>query len=168
MADWSVLPPHREIQTSLPSAEYSGWTARLTALVGGRPEALATFSTAFGLDRSDISQTETDSARSLSGFCGESAHRFLDFGWVLTNRLPGTCLISWTTFQLYSLYLAFFLSSDAVSWRHRSAQPACRAWYRPQRSCWKRWPPPGSSAWKHPSRRHAGTWPIRWSSSSGS
>src|SRR5574343_726686 len=123
MADWSVLPPHREIQTSLPSAEYSGWTARLTALVGGRPEALATFRMAFGLDRSAISQTETDSAVSLSGFCGESAHRFLDFGWVLTNRLPGTCLISWTTFQLYSLYLAFFLSSEAVEIRVTTSAP---------------------------------------------
>src|SRR5574343_1442235 len=80
MADWSVLPPHSEIQTSLPSAEYSGCTARLTALVGGKPESLATFSTALGLDRSAMSQTATDSARSLSGFCGESAHRFLEFG----------------------------------------------------------------------------------------
>src|SRR5574343_1184759 len=62
MADWSVLPPHREIQTSLPSAEYSGCTARLVALVGGKPESLATFRMAMGLDRSAMSHTETDSA----------------------------------------------------------------------------------------------------------
>src|SRR5574343_1741632 len=94
MADWSVLPPHREIQTSLPSAEYSGCTARLVALVGGRPESLATFRMALGLDRSAISQTATDSAKSLSEFCGESAQKCLEMGWVLTNRLPGTCFIS--------------------------------------------------------------------------
>src|SRR3990167_5609202 len=84
MADWSVLPPHREIQTSLPSAEYSGCTARFTALVSGRPESLATFRTALG------------------------------FGWVLTNRLPGTCLISCTTFQLYCLNCLCLASSEGV------------------------------------------------------
>src|SRR5512145_2147257 len=123
MADWSVLPPHREIQTSLPSALYSGCTARFTALVGGSPESLATLMTLVGLERSAMSQTETDSARSLSEFCAESAHRCLDFGCVLTNRLPGTCLISWTTFQLYSLNLAFFLSSDGVEISVRTSAP---------------------------------------------
>src|SRR3990167_859103 len=114
MADWSVVPPHREIQTSLPSAEYSGCTARFTALVSGRPESLATFRTALGLDRSAMSHTATDSARSLSGFWGASAQKCLDFGWVLTNRLPGTCLISCTTFQLYCLNCLCLASSEGV------------------------------------------------------
>src|SRR6185369_4442126 len=123
MADWSVLPPHSEIQTSLPSALYSGCTARRVALVTGRPESLATLMTLVGLERSDMFQTETDSASSLSGFCGESAHRCVDFGWVLTNRLPGTCLTSWTTFQLYSLNLASDFFSEGVEIRVRTSAP---------------------------------------------
>src|SRR5574343_1186339 len=144
MADWSVLPPHREIQTSLPSAEYSGWTARFTALVAGRPESLATFSTAFGLDRSAISQTTTDSAVSLSGFCGASAQKCLDFGWVLTNRLPGTCFISWTTFQLYSLSLACSFLSDGVEIRVTTSAPRWPvAQTGPNLGCTKLAPRPG-------------------------
>src|SRR6185369_1663400 len=123
MADWSVLPPHSEIQTSLPSALNSGCTARRVALVTGRPESLATLMIFFGLERSAMSQMETDSASSLSGFCGESAHRCLEIGWVLTNRLPGTCLTSCTTFQLYSLYLASAFFSDGVLIRVSTSAP---------------------------------------------
>ena len=39
MADWSVLPPHSEIQTSSPAWLYSGCVARRRALVCGRPES---------------------------------------------------------------------------------------------------------------------------------
>src|SRR3990167_8489407 len=123
MADWSVLPPHREIQTSVPSALYSGCTARRGALGAGNPEALATLMVLKGLDKSDMFQTVTDSAVSLSEFCAESAHRWVDFGWVFTNKLPGTCLTSCTTFQLNSLYLANLGSSEAVLIKVTTSEP---------------------------------------------
>ena len=63
-----------------------------------------------------MSPTATDGLGVPLGFCGASAQRCFDFGWVLTNRLPEPmCLISCTTFQL--LYCLNFASFWIVGWR---------------------------------------------------
>src|SRR3989344_1599140 len=104
IADGSVLPAHTENQTSEPSALYSACTARCTALVLPSSAILAMLMISGFLSRFLMSYTVTDSATSASGLSGASAHRFLDFGWVLTNSEPPPWFFSSaTTFQAYCL-----------------------------------------------------------------
>src|SRR4030065_2549131 len=85
IADGSVLPAHSEYHTSSPVALYSACTARLIALLSGKPASLAMLMISGALSRFLMSYTVTDPARFFSGFSGASAHRFWDFGCVFTD-----------------------------------------------------------------------------------
>src|SRR5690606_19554773 len=106
---------------------------------------LATLSCLGGAFRSFMSKTYTDSAISRSGFIGASAQKFFDFGWVLTNRLPAPGIFSsCTTFQLYCLYLAYFLSSEGVEISETTSSPRRPVDHTgPNSGCTKLAPPPG-------------------------
>src|SRR5690606_4132913 len=145
MADWSVLPPHSEIQTSSPASLYSGCRARRMALLSGRPESLATLSRVGGCERSSRLNTYTDSAMSRSGFIGASAQKCLDLGWVFTKRLPAPGILSsCTTFQLCCLNLACSGLSDAVEISDTTSSPRCPVAHTgPYCLCMKFAPRPG-------------------------